>query len=552
MICATCHAENDDSADRCGQCGHELFALPDGRVLSDRYEIRGRLGKGGMGVVYRAHDRELDEDVALKTLRPDATGSRAVGKRFRSEIKLARTISHPNVCRIHDYGRDGELAYIVMELVKGVDFKQVVQERGPLPAERGFEVAIQIAEALQAIHDGGIVHRDLKTQNIMQDERGLVKLMDFGIAKRVAATSRQGTTDLTHSGQIVGTPEYMSPEQVHAEALDARSDIYALGIVIFELFTGAVPFRAESFMATAFKQVHDDVPLDGPRADRIPPPLAPILRRALTKAREGRFASAREMAEALRLAQDAMRRLTRADTVAAVAPPVPRPAAAPRSPTIPLEPPARDAPRAFGRVGLAIAVVVMLALVAHRTARRGAAPTIFPRATTNTPHGGGTPTVIPPREAEAPRTTAAPAAVSTQIRPAARSVPAAAAMLAADSLAPAAPAYTPLRGVSRTDSEQVQAPAPADATPDPPALEPTVAPPPSGRVQLAVKPWAEVILDGHSIGTTPLAALPLAPGVHTFRFTHPDYRPILRRVTLRPGEELRLKVDFDVLGVPLR
>lgn len=295
MTCPYCGVANDESADSCIRCGRGLYALTQGTLVGGRYEVQSLLGKGGMGVVYKATDRELDVTVALKVLRSDLGGSSDASKRFRSEIKLARKVSHRNVCRIHEYGREGHLSYIVMEFIEGVDLKRVIRDNGPFGAHEGIEVAIQVADALQAIHEVGIVHRDLKTPNIMRDEHGVVRLMDFGIAKSFDSP----TADATATGHVIGTPEYMSPEQARSEGIDARSDIYSFGIVLFELLTGAVPFRGDTPVAILFKQIQAPPPLEGPAAARIPPPLVPILRQALAKDREERFGSARAVADAL-------------------------------------------------------------------------------------------------------------------------------------------------------------------------------------------------------------------------------------------------------------
>jgi serine/threonine protein kinase len=302
MRCPFCRAENDESADVCFQCGRGLFALTQGHVVASRYEILSTLGQGGMGTVYKAHDRELDEFVALKVLRGDFTRHPEIAKRFRSEIKLARRIRHKNVCGIHEYGQEGHLRYIAMEFISGVDLRRVLRDRGALSPEDAFDVSIQIAEGLQAIHDEGIVHRDLKTPNIMRDSRGAVRLMDFGIAKQWESES---STNLTAAGHIVGTPEYMSPEQVRGEKIDSRSDIYALGIVIFELFTGQVPFRGDTPMLTLFRHLHDPPPLEGPLASRLPKALIPVLRKTLAKEAADRYPTSRELGEGLREAQRA-------------------------------------------------------------------------------------------------------------------------------------------------------------------------------------------------------------------------------------------------------
>jgi serine/threonine protein kinase len=300
MICPSCSAENDPSADVCFTCGRALAALTQGSVIAGRYEILSPLGRGGMGMVYKAHDRMLEETVAIKVLRSEFARTQEMAKRFRHEIKLARRVSHRNVCRIHEYGEDGPLRYISMEYLQGNDLKQELREKGPPPAEEGFDVAIQVAEGLQAIHDVGIIHRDLKTPNLMRDARGVVRLMDFGIAKE---GNDQGSGGLTSTGQVMGTPEYMSPEQCRGEKIDARSDIYALGIVNYEIFTGQVPFHGDTPVATIFKHIQDPVPLSGGAAVRIPPSAVPILLKALAKDRNGRFETAAAMAAALRQAR---------------------------------------------------------------------------------------------------------------------------------------------------------------------------------------------------------------------------------------------------------
>ncbi len=225
VICPSCKAENDSAADACSQCGRQLSALKLGEVLSRRYEILDLLGQGGMGAVYKAQDRILDEIVAVKVMRFDMSRTPGWARRFQFEIKLARKVSHRNVCRFHEYGEDRGHSYVSMEFVDGVDLRRRIGEKGSLGWDEAFEVAIQISKGLQAIHDVGIVHRDLKTSNVMLDSRGIVRLIDFGAAKRWMA---DGHTEGTVAGEIIGTPEYMSPEQARGGSVDFRSDLYAL------------------------------------------------------------------------------------------------------------------------------------------------------------------------------------------------------------------------------------------------------------------------------------------------------------------------------------
>jgi serine/threonine protein kinase len=312
MICPSCKANNDDTAEVCFTCGRALGALTQGSKIAERYVIQSHLGKGGMGMVYKAHDEMLDETVAIKVLRAEFANTDEMKQRFRGEIKLARRVTHRNVCRIHEYGEADGLRYISMEYVEGTDVKQLSRERGGfLPPDEGFDVAVQTADGLQAIHDVGIIHRDLKTSNIMVDTTHRVRLMDFGIAKIEGQGS--GGQGLTTTGQIMGTPEYMSPEQCQGEKMDHRSDIYALGVVVYEIFTGTVPFRGETPVATLFKHIQDPVPFEGPIAARIPLPAVAVLRKALAKNQAERFSSASEMAEALRRAHEASRAAIQSD-----------------------------------------------------------------------------------------------------------------------------------------------------------------------------------------------------------------------------------------------
>ncbi len=299
LICPSCGAQQEADSEVCFSCGRLISALTQGHVLASRYEIQTLLGRGGMGVVYKAHDRLLDEPVAIKVLRSDLMGTPELAKRFRSEIKLARKVSHNNVCRIHEYGEDGSLSYISMALIEGTDLRKVLRRHPDgLPAEEAYEAAIQASEGLQAIHQVGIIHRDLKTPNIVRDAGGVVRLMDFGIAKEADRNA-----GFTATGEVMGTPEYMSPEQCRGERLDFRSDVYSMGIVTYEMFTGRVPFHAETVMATLLQQLQEPPPLDGPAAARMPPALIPVLRRALAKRPADRYPSAAHLAEALRAAR---------------------------------------------------------------------------------------------------------------------------------------------------------------------------------------------------------------------------------------------------------
>jgi serine/threonine protein kinase len=298
MICPFCQAENDRGDSVCFSCGHSLATvnmIRRGSVIASRYEIVSPLGKGGMGTVYKAHDRALDDEVALKVLKGEMVAESEMMRRFQTEIKLARKVRHRNTCGIHEYGEDGALRYLVMELIEGVDLRQVIRGKGGLSPQEAFDYAVQIAEGLDAIHGAGIIHRDLKTANLMRDGQGVIRLMDFGIAK-------EWQEEVTATGQILGTPEYLSPEQARGDRTDPRTDIYSVGIVIWELFTGDVPFRGDTPLATAFKHVNEMPPFDGPKAAALPEAVVPVLKKSLAKDAAQRQSSVHELLEELRRA----------------------------------------------------------------------------------------------------------------------------------------------------------------------------------------------------------------------------------------------------------
>ena len=231
MKCPSCGKDNPEGLPACAGCGAALVApttafvtlgLRPGDLFHGRFEILAALGQGGMGVVYKARDRSLDEVVAIKVLRPDFARDPLMARRFKSEIRLARRVRHRNVCGIHDFGEADGLLYISMEFIEGVDLKQVVRQQGALPLDRACDVILQVAAGLEAVHDAGIIHRDLKTPNIMLEPNGVARLMDFGIAKR-----EDSEGGMTVTGQVVGTPEYMSPEQAQGHKIDARTDVYS-------------------------------------------------------------------------------------------------------------------------------------------------------------------------------------------------------------------------------------------------------------------------------------------------------------------------------------
>jgi serine/threonine protein kinase len=219
-------------------------------ALQQRYDILGEAGHGSMGNVYKARDRETGETVALKLLKPEIASDQAMMDRFKNELLYARKITHKNVCRVHEFNRIGGIAYTSMEFVEGESLRSVLNRFGGLPLRKANHVALQICSGLAEAHAQGIVHRDLKPENVMIDGQGNVKIMDFGIARSMEAGTRL-------TGSIVGTPAYMAPEQVAGKQVDYRTDIYSLGLMLYEMFTGTPAFAADTAVAVALKQMRE-------------------------------------------------------------------------------------------------------------------------------------------------------------------------------------------------------------------------------------------------------------------------------------------------------
>jgi serine/threonine-protein kinase len=265
-----------------------------GDVLGGRYEIRALLGQGGMAEVYAADDRLLGRRVAVKVLRAGLDADRRAVARFRREARAEAALSHPNIVAIHDVGLDGEQPFLVMELVPGETLSEMIWRDAPLPVERAAEIGVEVAEALAFAHDAGIVHRDVKPGNVMVTPNGRVKVVDFGIARAMA------WTPLTGPGPVEGTAAYLSPEQVRGLPLDGRSDVYSLGIILYEMLAGVPPFRGDTPLAIAYRHVEEPpVPLESLRPS-TPPGLAAIVMRCLSKDPATRYQSAARLASDLR------------------------------------------------------------------------------------------------------------------------------------------------------------------------------------------------------------------------------------------------------------
>jgi len=321
MKCPKCHFENPDDTIYCGKCATELhregpigtsgpteeiFAshtktlqvptkdLTTGSTFAGRYQVIEELGKGGMGKVYKVLDKEIKESAALKLLKPEIAADEKTIERFRNELKYARKITHKNVCRMYHLSKEADAYYITMEYVPGEDLKSFIRRVGQLPVKKAISITTQVGEGLAEAHRLGVVHRDLKPQNIMIDKEGNARIMDFGIARSLKAKG------ITEEGMIIGTPDYMSPEQVEGQEADQRSDIYSLGIILYEMVAGKVPFEGDSSLSIAVKH-KTEIPAN-PRDinAQVPEDLSNLILKCLEKERDKRFQNVEALLSELR------------------------------------------------------------------------------------------------------------------------------------------------------------------------------------------------------------------------------------------------------------
>lgn len=268
--------------------------LRSGERFAHRYEVVSVLGRGGMGTVYRARDLELDEEVAIKTLRPELLADATLLARFKDEIRLARRLSDQNIVRTHDFGEWAGVYFLTMEYVEGITVRELLDTRGRLGTSSTLAIATQLAHSLFVAHEHGVIHRDIKPQNLLLDDAGVLKVMDFGVARLAERTST-----LTETGMVVGTPTYMPPEQLLAEHVDARSDLYAAGVVLYECLTGAPPFEAGSVTSLVARVLTQEPRPPMSVNAEIPPALSALIMRLLAKKPEERVQSASALAEQL-------------------------------------------------------------------------------------------------------------------------------------------------------------------------------------------------------------------------------------------------------------
>ncbi|HTR03844.1 MAG TPA: serine/threonine-protein kinase [Thermoanaerobaculia bacterium] len=551
-----------------------MSLLPAGSKIG-RFQIKSVLGQGAMGVVYLAHDPEIGRDVAIKTVRPEGIGGESAQEleaRFLKEARLAGRLAHPNIVTIFDVGRQGETCFIAMEHVDGRPLTRYLGASEALPLHARIAIVRQVAEALGHAHERGVIHRDVKPGNILVGKDGRVKVTDFGIGKFTEAS----TSNLTRTGHMIGSPAYMSPEQVKGEKLDGRSDLFSLGVVLYELLTGARPFPGESITTLVYQILHTEPrdPLEWNAT--LPVATREVIGRLLAKAPEKRPQEAQAFVQELARIEKIQREseLTRrvlAETplpspAARAAPTLPAPPGTeppqrvPAPPPAPSEPPGRSF-RTLALVLLAALVVLAVLLVRARQPRPEAVPIAA---------------AAPPTPAVAAPATAAPAEPTAVEAPSPAPTEAA---VAAPTAAPAEPTAPKPRSTPKPRAAPAP-PAAVAAAPQAPAPAATAAPSKPDRVDARYETrravrftsspqQARLFLDGRYIGIADdwdnrgggKELEPGKEGTHYVRLELPGYRPMTIEIDVTPDagkdspsvdEELdrRQRVDYDKLPAP--
>ncbi len=456
-----------------------------------RYEILSELGQGAMGVVYKAVDPLIDRTVAIKTINLNLSGDELADfeERFNREAKSAGRLNHPNIVTIYDVGRADHVAFMAMEYLEGRELKEIIASGEALQPDKTAEIIAQVADALAFAHDHGVVHRDIKPANIMVLRNGSVKITDFGIAK-------MSTGSRTQIGIILGSPKYMSPEQVAGKPVDGRSDIFSLGAVLYELLTGRPAFGGEDSTLTTimYRVLNEMPPSPADLNPSIPMAFDYIIARALAKAPENRYQSAREMANDLRN----FKKLTTTSPLASTSSSGKIPAADGDA-TVRLN--ANQIPAAPGRGGgkkraaFVAAAILVAATGLFITASRESARTAVDLNKPTTPQ------------------------------------------TAAIAVKPPLPAETE----SKVPEEQLRITAPAKAPDD----QPSIVAPTKATLGFAILPWGEIFIDDKSQGASPpLREIKLAPGKHRIEIKNTEFPPYRQTVELEAGASKTIRHKF--------
>jgi len=519
-----------------------------------RYSIAAELGKGAMGVVYKATDPNIGRTVAIKTTRLDTHGMETADllRRFRNEARSAGTLNHPNIVTIYDAGEQDGIFYIAMEYIEGETLHELLSQHRSLPVEKVIDIVRQVCAGLDYAHAHGVIHRDIKPANIMLSAQGTVKVMDFGIAKA-------GGT-MTATGQVLGTPNYMSPEQVKGKSIDGRSDLFSVGVLLYEMLTGEKPFDGQNVTTIIYKIVSEN-PIPPRELDvTIHPGLSAVVTKALAKVPDERYQTGAALvadlenyksvgseAGATQLISPVGDRTLVTPPPAPVKPPAPAPVAAapvaaqipappapaavaPRAPA-PAKPPVRKAPAQGNKMRVLVGIVVLLliaAVVAWRVQRRHQQQAQEAAATP------------PPVIAQQPSPTPPPATET-----AAAPTPPAEATPAAEP--PLQPQPAP-RATSKSKAKSAAAPAAPSPQPSPTSPEA----PTTGTVHVTSTPaGASVSIDGSGSFVTPFDSPPLKPGTHSFSLSKVGYAAAQRKLEVAAGKATNLEVSLAASGAVL-
>ena len=519
-----------------------------------RYSIAAELGKGAMGVVYKATDPNIGRTVAIKTTRLDTHGMETADllRRFRNEARSAGTLNHPNIVTIYDAGEQDGIFYIAMEYIEGETLHELLSQHRSLPVEKVIDIVRQVCAGLDYAHAHGVIHRDIKPANIMLSAQGTVKVMDFGIAKA-------GGT-MTATGQVLGTPNYMSPEQVKGKSIDGRSDLFSVGVLLYEMLTGEKPFDGQNVTTIIYKIVSEN-PIPPRELDvTIHPGLSAVVTKALAKVPDERYQTGAALvadlenyksvgseAGATQLISPVGDRTLVTPPPAPVKPPAPAPVAAapvaaqipappapaavaPRAPA-PAKPPVRKAPAQGNKMRVLVGIVVLLliaAVVAWRVQRRHQQQAQEAAATP------------PPVIAQQPSPTPPPATET-----------AAAPTLPAEATPAAEPPLQPQPAPRATSKSKAKsAAAPAAPSPQPSPTSPEA--PTTGTVHVTSTPaGASVSIDGSGSFVTPFDSPPLKPGTHSFSLSKVGYAAAQRKLEVAAGKATNLEVSLAASGAVL-
>ncbi len=465
----------------------------------ENYRVEAELGRGGMSTVYKAVQVSLERTVAIKEIHPNFATSPELIARFEREARAIAQLSHPCIVQIYDYTHDGSAHFMVMEYIEGVDLKAAIERRGRLSAEQVLAIAVRVSAALAYAHAAGIIHRDIKPSNILLTREGQVKVVDFGIARM------EEGEELTRTGAFVGTPAYMSPEQILGERLDGRTDIFSLGVVLYEALTGHKPFAEDAQASVQARILKSDPPRPSRRAPGISRQVERIVMRCLEKQRDRRFGSMSELNLAVRAT------LPRGERQ--------RPRA-----LIQLAAKLQEAPGKGGlRGGLSETTAGATTVTGKRALSAAAALFViaglggFAYWLTRGPSAPAREAKTrPPVRAERSRTPPPPA--------------------------PVLPAFAVPPGAAGASGAAMEPPAKAPSAAPGAASESSAAP---GFLKLVVRPWAEVRVDGRLHDITPFEApIALSPGEHTIELVHETLPTRRLSVVARSGETRRMDVDL--------